>query len=112
MGRISTHVIDSTLGRPAAGLAVSLHLATGEPLQLLGRGTTDAEGRIAELLATGPLEPGEYALTYETGRYFEARGIETLYPSVTIRVHVRDASASHHFPVLLGPHAYTTYRGS
>ncbi len=112
MGCISTHVIDSALGRPAAGLAVSLHRAGGEQLHPLGRGTTDAEGRIAELLASGPLEAGEHVLTFETGRYFAVRGIETLYPSVTIHVHVRDVSAHYHLPLLLGPHGYTTYRGS
>jgi 5-hydroxyisourate hydrolase len=101
---ISTHVLDATTGRPASGVAVRLDGADGAPL---AEGHTDFDGRCA--LAPYDLEPGTYALTFDTGGYFAER---TFYPSVTVAFRVADGAAHHHVPLLLSPYSYTTYRGS
>lgn len=100
---ISTHVLDSTTGRPAAGVAVRLSGPDGP----VGTADTDADGRCAP--APFDLEAGTYELTFDTGGYF---GEHTFYPSVTVTFRVRDGGAHHHVPLLLSPWSYTTYRGS
>ena len=105
---ISTHVLDTARGHPAAGLEVVLE-REGEQL---GRGTTDADGRIGELLPPGAeLEDGRYRLTFDTGAYFRDRGEAAFYPEVAV-VFTVAADEHHHVPLLLSPFGYTTYRGS
>ena len=109
MSHLSTHVLDTASGAPAAGLAVELHGPDGE---VLGRGTTDADGRVSEL---GPdrLEPGAHRLVFATGAWFADRGVDAFFPSVTVDLRVPDPPAGHyHVPVLLSPFAFTAYRGS
>ena len=101
---VTTHVLDATAGRPAAGLAVRLSGLDGAPL---ADGATDPDGRCA--LAPYDLEPGTYQLTFDTGGYFAGR---TFYPSVTVTFRITDGGAHHHVPLLLSPWSYTTYRGS
>ena len=109
MSTITTHVLDTARGRPAAGVAVRLERA-GEPL---GRGETDADGRLRTLLAAGAaVEPGRYRLVFDTGGYFARAGIEGFYPEVAIDFEVRDGGEHHHVPLLLSPFGYSTYRGS
>jgi 5-hydroxyisourate hydrolase len=111
---ISTHVLDTARGRPAAGVAVVLERlsAAGEPATL-ARATTDADGRVAELLPPGTaLEAGLYRLTFDTGAYFDVSGVEAFYPRVAVLFVVRDAREHHHVPLLLSPYGYSTYRGS
>lgn len=105
---VSTHVLDSVLGRPAAGVAVRL---CGDPAAApVGTGVTDADGRCA--LVGGDLPAGTYLLVFDTGDYFARTGTETFYPRVTVTFQVREATAHHHVPLLLSPWSYTTYRGS
>ena len=108
MSQISTHVLDTALGRPAAGVSVVLKNVDGE---LLGDGFTDADGRVAHL---GPdsLPPGSYRLVFITGPYFEAASQPVFFPQVTIDFQVTDPTEHHHVPLLLSPFAYSTYRGS
>jgi len=95
---LSTHVLDATTGRPAAGIRVELRgIASGQ---------TDADGRCR--LVDGDLPPGDQELVFETGSYFP----DTFYPRVTVAFTVTDRAAHHHVPLLLSPWAYTTYRGS
>ncbi|GAA5160161.1 hydroxyisourate hydrolase [Ornithinimicrobium tianjinense] len=106
MATLSTHVLDTALGRPAEGVAVTLTSATGERL---GEARTDADGRVRPL---GPeLHPGVYVLSFATGAYHAATGQESFYPSVGITFTVGDA-AHYHVPLLLNPYGYSTYRGS
>jgi 5-hydroxyisourate hydrolase len=79
----------------------------------VGRGVTDADGRIARLLE-GPLEAGAYRLTFDTGAYFRSQAATgfCFYPHVTVEFEVRDAGQHHHVPLLLSPYGYSTYRGS
>jgi 5-hydroxyisourate hydrolase len=78
----------------------------------LGRGQTDGDGRLKDLLAPGSLVAGTYRLTFETQVYFSARKTESLYPQVSVVFGVRDVKEHYHIPLLLSPFAYSTYRGS
>ena len=112
MSPITTHVLDTSLGRPASGVSALLErrIADGS-FVALGRGVTDADGRIRDLLS-GPLETGTFRLTFDTAAYFDAQGKTGFYPTVAIVFQVVDASQHHHVPLLLSPFGYSTYRGS
>ncbi len=112
MTGITTHVLDTARGRPAEGIAVSLEIETAGSWRKLGAGTTDADGRVRDLLAGGGAEPGHYRLRFETGAYHQAAGVNGFYPYVAIVFEVRDPSQHHHVPLLLSPFGYSTYRGS
>jgi 5-hydroxyisourate hydrolase len=109
---ISTHVLDTARGRPAAGLAVTLSHRTGNGAwSVVGTGATDDDGRIADL-ASGRVEAGDYRLEFTTAAYFEAAGTKGFYPEVSVVFTVTDAGAHHHVPLLLSPFGYSTYRGT
>ena len=103
MSTLSTHVLDTAAGRPAAGIRVRLETRAGE---LLGEGVTDADGRVG---AIGPerLEPGDYVLRFDTGAY-----VDGFYPEVVVVFTVADPDQHYHVPLLLSPYGYSTYRGS
>lgn len=108
MGMLSTHVLDTNRGRPAAGVGVVLESRDGT---VLGQGCTDGDGRVG---AIGPerLDPGEYRLRFATGDYFAARGEVGFYPEVVVVFTVANGSEHYHVPVLLSPYGFSTYRGS
>jgi 5-hydroxyisourate hydrolase len=113
MSRISTHVLDTARGRPAAGVAVVLEAAgPGGPWTELGRGVTDADGRIPDLCPGRPLGPGDYRLRFATGDYQRGQGQAAFYPEVQVRVRLDDPPGRYHLPLLLSPFGYATYRGS
>jgi 5-hydroxyisourate hydrolase len=107
MSGLSTHVLDAALGRPAAGVTVVASSPDGSEHTAV----TDADGRVAELLA-GPLPTGTHRVRFDTGAYFAATGQTGFYPEVTISFTVEDGAAHHHVPLLLSPYAFSTYRGS
>ena len=110
MSQITTHVLDASLGVPAAQVAIVLERWTGDSWTLVATGETDSDGRAREL---GPdsVESGRYRLTFASGDYFGKSGRDTFYPEVTI-VFAVAAGEHYHVPILLSPFAYTTYRGS
>jgi 5-hydroxyisourate hydrolase len=108
MSGISTHVLDTSLGRPAAGVSVVLETASGKEL---ARGTTDADGRIGALLAGGVSVEGDYRLRFATGDYFCRLRQDALYTEVIIQVWLAPGT-KYHLPLLLSPFGYSTYRGS
>ncbi len=114
MSTITTHVLDTSLGRPAAGLAVALSVQGSDgSWKELGRGMTDSDGRARDLFSgDGGLQPGIYRLSFETGSYFRARNLATFFPRVEITFAVTDAKQHYHVPLLLSPFGYSTYRGS
>lgn len=114
MSAITTHVLDTSKGRPASGVPVVLEFrAAGHEWKVVGRGHTDADGRLKSLLPGGALlEPGSYRLTFDAGAYFRAQNVDTFYPEVSLVFAVRDAAQHYHVPLLLSPYGYTTYRGS
>jgi 5-hydroxyisourate hydrolase len=111
---ITTHVLDTSRGRPAAGVRVILERQLpGTDWQMVGQGVTDADGRLGALVAQGsPAPPGVYRLLFDTGAYFAARQVAAFYPHVTITFEVAPHETHYHVPLLLGPYGYTTYRGS
>ena len=110
---ITTHVLDVTRGTPASGVCVVLEVAAdGVVWKELGRGETDANGRIQDLVAPNAARKGQYRLTFETGAYFAAQKISTFYPRVTVVFSVLNETEHFHVPLLLSPYGYSTYRGS
>jgi 5-hydroxyisourate hydrolase len=111
---LSTHVLDATTGRPAAGIAVRLERGGDGGWAPAGQGRTDADGRL-RLARDGDaaeFEPGVYRITFATGAYFTARGAASFYPEVTITFEMTEPGGHYHVPLLLSPFAYSTYRGS
>jgi 5-hydroxyisourate hydrolase len=103
---VSTHVLDSVLGRPAVGVAV--RLLAGD--RLLAEGVTDADGRCR--LTEEPTERGTHRVVFDTGAWFAGQQRESFYPEVVLTFAVRQPAEHHHVPLLLAPFAYSTYRGS
>lgn len=114
MKRISTHVLDTALGKPATGVPVRLQRQeTSGNWSLLGASRTDQEGRCGELLPDDAvLSPGLYRLAFDTETYFAAGKIKALFPLVEVTFRVRDGESHFHIPLLLSPNGYTTYRGT
>jgi 5-hydroxyisourate hydrolase len=113
MSRISTHVLDTARGRPAAGIAVVLESAGPDGTwSELGRGVTDVDGRVSDLCPGAPLAAGDCRLRFATGDYFRALGESVFYPEVIVRVRLDPSAARCHLPLLLSPFGYSTYRGS
>lgn len=112
-GPITTHILDLTLGKPAAKVPVKIEASEGSSWREVGHGSTDADGRISDLLPVGSkAKPGTYRLTFETKGYFEAVGSKSFYPFVSIVFEVVDPSQHYHVPLLLSAYGYSTYRGS
>ena len=113
MSAITTHILDISTGVPARGVSVTLERETAEGWEIIGRGATDADGRLRDLLdADFDFETGNFRLTFEVGNYFAQKEIESFYPRVTVAFTVTDASQHYHVPLLLSPFGYSTYRGS
>jgi 5-hydroxyisourate hydrolase len=111
MTRITSHVLDTSSGRPASGITVRLERAGPSGSALLASAATDADGRVRDWLPTG-VPAGRYRLVFETGAWFLAAGRDTLYPEVVIDFEVQDGVPHYHLPLLLSPFGYSTYRGS
>jgi 5-hydroxyisourate hydrolase len=112
MSQLTTHILDTTKGRPAAGVAIALLEPAGNDWREIARGTTNADGRIPDLLpADKLLALGIYKLKFFTQEYFERDGLTHFYPFVEICFVVSDDS-HYHVPLLLNPFGYSTYRGS
>jgi 5-hydroxyisourate hydrolase len=114
MSAITTHVLDTSLGRPARGVPIVLEFQTGDSdWQTIGKGVTDHDGRLRNLLAPDvQLQAGNYRITFETGTYFAQDNIEGFYPAVSVIFTIREAAQHYHVPLLLSPFGYSTYRGS
>ncbi len=129
---ISTHVLDATTGRPAAGLELVLSRQDGGRWHEVDRRRTGTDGRVSDLATgpsagpgpgpgTGPLAgahpgagAGVYRMVFRTEAYLKARSpaAETFYPEIVVIFRITDPAAHHHVPLLLSPYAYSTYRGS
>jgi 5-hydroxyisourate hydrolase len=117
MGRLSTHVLDTARGKPAAGVKIILYRISGQSHRKIAEVTTNADGRTdAPLLEGASLTAGSYELVFCAGDYLRASGqagADTLFlDEIPIRFGVSDADAHYHVPLLISPFAYSTYRGS
>lgn len=113
MSGITTHVLDTSLGRPGHGIAVSLERLSADGWIRVGHGHTNADGRAPNLVpADVRIEAGTWRLIFDTRAYFDALGITGFYPEVRIVFEIADPAEHHHVPLLLSPFGYSTYRGS
>lgn len=111
MTRVTTHVLDTALGRPASGIKVRLDRVNGTTTEEIASASTDADGRVRDW--TPALVPGgRFRLVFETGAWFRAAGRETMYPEIVIHVDLSGDEPHCHVPLLLAPFGYSTYRGS
>lgn len=107
---ISTHVLDTSQGNPAAGVSVTLEKLTGaETYAPIGQGETNADGRF---VFDCPYETGVYRLVFQTDRYFQKNQIHSFFTVVPVIFEVKDTTRKYHVPLLLNPYGYSTYRGS
>ena len=114
-GYLTTHILDTAKGCPAADVAIELFRPGGEKRELLNRLRTNNDGRTDEpILKPGQLQAGQYELVFHIGDYFDSgsMGINAFLDLVPIRFGISDESAHYHIPLLASPYGYTTYRGS
>jgi 5-hydroxyisourate hydrolase len=113
---LSTHILDTALGKPATNVVLHLYRldnsAGGGAWSQIGSGRTDNDGRCKTLLGELPLEAVTYKILFETSAYFRDLGLASLYPYVEIVFTIVDPSQHYHIPLLLTANGYTTYRGS
>jgi 5-hydroxyisourate hydrolase len=111
---ITTHVLDVTRGKPAAGVRIDLEAHSAERGWVkLAERTTDNDGRVRDFMAEGSrLDAGRYRLTFHTGAYFGQRETATFYPQVPVEFEITDANQHYHVPLLVSAFGYSTYRGS
>ena len=112
MNTLSTHVLDTSLGRPASGVRISLERVGVADQITIGTGVTDANGRLADLAGSNALTAATYRLRFDVAEYFARTGRAALFPEVVIMFTVTAGDEHYHIPVLLSPFGYTTYRGS
>src|SRR6478672_10609886 len=112
MNTLSTHVLDTSLGRPASGIHVRLERVGVADQTTIGDGTTDANGRLADLVGPNSLTAATYRLRFDVAEYFARTGRAALFPEVAVTFVVGAGDEHYHIPVLLSPFGYTTYRGS
>jgi 5-hydroxyisourate hydrolase len=114
MSPVTTHVLDTSRGRPAEGVVVALERQEpGDCWTEIGRGRTNADGRITNLLPDDATLPtGTFRLRFATAEYFAALGVRGFYPEVLVVFSLEDSRGHYHVPLLLSPFGYSTYRGS
>ena len=110
---ITTHILDTSIGKPAAGVRVALSRVEDTKHTVVGSGVTDADGRLRDLIpSAAKVNAGVFELSFETGTYFRSRGVEPFHPRVSIMFEITDPAQHFHVPLLISPFGYTTYRGS
>ena len=113
MSPITTHVLDISKGSPAENVPIQLESWINSEWQLLGRGSTNADGRLTNLLEPGSLAKGNYRISFDVEKYFISQNIQSFfYPVVRIEFEILNPEQHYHVPLLLSPFGYSTYRGS
>ncbi|MDP5054726.1 MAG: hydroxyisourate hydrolase [Congregibacter sp.] len=113
MSQITTHILDTARGTPAASVALALFQLRGDQWIELAQGVTNDDGRVAGLLKPDhKLTAGTYRMHFATAKYFEQLGLAVFYPYVDVVFNLDDGGAHYHIPLLLAPFGYSTYRGS
>jgi 5-hydroxyisourate hydrolase len=117
MGRLTTHVLDTASGRPAAGIRIELDRIEGGGRRRVAEAATNSDGRCDRPLLDGAeFRAGVYELTFHAGAYFDAQGLDLPEPKfldiVPVRFGIADPAAHYHVPLLLSPYGCATYRGS
>jgi 5-hydroxyisourate hydrolase len=108
---ISTHVLDTSRGEPAAGVAVTLWRLDGKERVTQGTRETDADGRIGQL-SDGQLTAGTYRISFEVGAYYKKKGTAAFLQRATLDFEITDTNQRYHIPLLMSPFSCSSYRGS
>lgn len=108
MSTLSTHVLDTAIGKPAQGV----HVVLKHGGAVLGSGTTDADGRVKDISGSARLGAGEYSLTFSVADYFRNSSRQSFYSDIVVTFNVVEGDAHYHVPLLVSPFGYSTYRGS
>lgn len=111
MSQLTTHILDTTKGKPADGVEIILYQEAGATWKQLAKGFTDTDGRVHSLLADEVKLSGVYKIRFETKAYFSRNNTNSFYPFIEICFEVNSAD-HYHIPLLLNPYGYTTYLGS
>lgn len=114
MGKLSTHILDTTIGKPASDVEIKLYKKTAEKFELIKIAKTNSDGRCDEpLLQNNELQYGAYELEFDISSYFKSKDIKsTFLQDVVIRFYVDDKTQNYHVPLLITPYSYSTYKGS
>ncbi|MDZ4835679.1 MAG: hydroxyisourate hydrolase [Candidatus Melainabacteria bacterium] len=113
MSGITTHVLDTSKGKPGVGVSITLEFLGSDGWKEIGSGTTNSDGRLPTLLADDhKLEAGTYRLNFDTKNYYQGQNLKSFYPTVPVTFEVEDTAQHYHVPLLLSPFGYSTYRGS
>ena len=113
MSPITTHVLDTAKGRPAENVPIQLESLVESKWQLLGKGSTNADGRLMNLMGPGTLPKGNYRISFDAKYYYKSQNIQSFfYPVVRIEFEILNPEQHYHVPLLLSPFGYSTYRGS
>lgn len=108
---ITTHVLETAVGRPARGVSVVLERFDGNFVEI-ARGKTNDDGRIMDWMPTGKAATGTYRITFDTGTFYTELGQATFYPTVSITFELNAPDEHYHVPLLVSPFGFSTYRGS
>ena len=112
MSKITTHVLDTSKGKPASRVKATLFIEKNNSWQQIASGETNSDGRINDLLnSDADLKTGTYKMNFDTGKYFSENNVKSFYPNVEIIFEITSGE-HYHIPLLLSPFGYTTYRGS
>lgn len=111
MSQITTHILDTSKGKPAEGVTIILYSGNNNAWKEIARGVTNSDGRITDLLKKDLLPHGSYKMLFETKDYFDKSQAATFYPYVEIVFEI-DSNEHYHIPLLLNPFGYSTYKGS
>ncbi len=113
---LSTHVLDTTRGTPGSGVQVQLYRVIGEKSYLIRTATTNADGRVPQLLTAKEMKVGKYQIVFKVGPYFVKNGLKAeanpFLEEAVVRFGIGDAKAHYHVPITVTPYSYATYRGS
>lgn len=112
MSPITTHILDTAIGKPAAGINIDLFIQNDNEWEKVGSGTTDNDGRVKDLMSVGELKAGTYKIKFYVGSYFAKSGTSGFYNEIPIEFCIKETSSHYHVPLLLNPFGYSTYRGS
>jgi len=108
-GPLTTHILDTSIGRPAVGVTISLaHKLEDDTWNMVATTVTDSDGRAGGFMQTGALHQGIYRLTFAIGDYFRGRGVATFYPAASVEFEVVATNAHYHVPLLVNPLGYST----
>jgi 5-hydroxyisourate hydrolase len=112
MSPITTHVLDTSRGRPAVGIEVGLQVRDGREWRVLGKGLTDGSGRCNILSEDQTVTAGTYRLLFNVAPYYQEQHIDTFYSEIPVVFEILHPDTHYHVPLLLSPFGYSTYRGS